>query len=105
WIWGNTNISSPFFASFSLPLIETQMTNLGNQLATWGAGAKRLAIHKQHITKLQASISTGRSALVDADIEKESAKLQAAQVKVQLGTQALSIANSAPQAALSLFKN
>ncbi len=34
----------------------------------------------------------------------ESSKLQALQVQQQLGTQALSIANQAPQQILSLFK-
>jgi flagellin len=35
---------------------------------------------------------------------KESARLQALQVQQQLGTQALSIANQAPQMILQLFK-
>ena len=43
--------------------------------------------------------------LVDADLAKESARLQALQVQQQLGAQALSIANSAPQIVLSLFRN
>ncbi|MBT6985825.1 MAG: flagellin, partial [Rhodospirillaceae bacterium] len=41
--------------------------------------------------------------LVDADLAEESANLQAQQIKQQLGVQALSIANSSPQAILSLF--
>jgi flagellin len=40
---------------------------------------------------------------VDADLAKESARLQALQVKQQLGVQALSIANSTPQTVLSFF--
>ena len=50
------------------------------------------------------SLNTGLGALVDADLSKESAKLQALQIKQQLGTQALSMANQAPQSLLSLFK-
>lgn len=42
--------------------------------------------------------------LVDADMAKEAAALQAAQVKQQLTTQALGIANRAPQFLLDLFK-
>jgi len=38
-------------------------------------------------------------------LSKESARLQSLQVKQQLGIQALSIANSSGQAALSLFRN
>jgi len=49
-------------------------------------------------------LNSGIGNLVDADLAKESANLQALQVKQQLGTQALSIANQAPQALLSLFR-
>ena len=50
------------------------------------------------------SLNSGLGALVDADLTKESAVLQSLQVKQQLGTQALSIANQSPQTLLSLFK-
>ena len=36
---------------------------------------------------------------------KESARLQALQIRQQLGTQALGIANQAPQSLLSLFRS
>ena len=51
------------------------------------------------------SIDRGVGQLVDADMNKESTRLQALQVQQQLGIQALSIANSASQSILSLFKN
>ena len=50
------------------------------------------------------SLNSGLGALVDADLSQESALLQSLQIKQQLGTQALSIANQAPQSLLSLFK-
>ena len=50
------------------------------------------------------SLNSGLGALVDADLTKESAQLQSLQIKQQLGTQALSIANQSPQSLLSLFK-
>jgi len=49
-------------------------------------------------------MTAGIGAMVDADIEAASAKLQALQVQQQLGVQALSIANSNPQTLLSLFR-
>lgn len=52
----------------------------------------------------QDSLSTGVGNLVDADMAKESAKLQADQVKESLATKALAIANAAPQWIASLFK-
>jgi len=56
------------------------------------------------IGNLQDSVTAGIGNLVDADLAKESAKLQSLQTKQQLGVQALSIANQAPQTVLSLFK-
>ncbi len=47
---------------------------------------------------------SGMGALVDADLAKESARLQALQIRQQLGTQALGIANQSPQILLGLFK-
>ena len=49
------------------------------------------------------SIDRGVGQLVDADMNKESTRLQALQVQQQLGIQALSIANSNSQSILSLF--
>jgi flagellin len=53
--------------------------------------------------KLDA-LEGGLGALIDADLAKESARLQALQIRQQLGTQSLSIANQAPQSLLSLFQ-
>jgi flagellin len=88
----------------ALGQVNASITNLGTQLATWGAGAKRLEVHKTFVGKLQDALTNGIGAIVDADLAKESAKLQALQVKQQLGVQALSIANSSSQTALSLFR-
>lgn len=74
------------------------------QLARLGAAAKRVDNHSQFVSKLQDAITAGIGNMVDADLARESASLQALQVKQQLGTQALSIANQAPQSILSLFR-
>jgi flagellin len=97
-------ISSTANATTALGLVNTTIDNLGTRLATWGAGAKRLDVHRTFVGKLQDALTNGIGAIVDADLAKESAKLQALQVKQQLGTQALSIANSSSQTALSLFR-
>ena len=54
--------------------------------------------------KLSDTLTAGIGNLVDANMAQESAKLQSLQVKQQLGVQALSIANQAPQIILSLFR-
>jgi flagellin len=56
------------------------------------------------VLDLQDTLTTGVGNLVDANMARESANLQALQTKQQLGIQALSIANQAPQLILSLFK-
>jgi flagellin len=91
-------------AGTALTNVNNSIGTLGTQLATWGAGAKRLEVHRTFVSKLQDALNSGVGAMTDADLSKESAKLQALQVKQQLGVQALSIANSGAQSALSLFR-
>jgi flagellin len=98
------SVSSAANAATALTNVNASITNLGTQLSTWGAGSKRLGAHKAFVTKLQDALNAGIGSMVDADLSKESAKLQALQVKGQLGVQALSIANQSAQTALSLFK-
>ncbi len=97
-------ISASTAAGTALTNIEASITNVGKSLAKLGAGAKRLGIQKEFMMKLSDSIEVGIGNLVDADMAKESANLQAFQVKQQLGLQALSIANQAPGAVLALFQ-
>jgi len=84
--------------------IDDALTNLNKDMATLGAQAKALEVQKSFLGKLSDSIEAGIGNLVDADLAKESARLQALQVKQQLGAQALSIANSAPSIVLSFFR-
>jgi flagellin len=69
-----------------------------------GANQTRINLQSDFVSTLMDSITTGVSQLVDADMNQESTKLQALQVKQQLGVQALSIANQSSQNILSLFR-
>ncbi|MEM6627581.1 MAG: flagellin [Pseudomonadota bacterium] len=88
----------------ALSAINSSLTNINSALARLGASAKQMENHSLFVTKLQDTLTEGVGNLVDADLAKESATLQALQVKQQLGVQALSIANQAPQTLLSLFQ-
>ncbi|MDP1597896.1 flagellin, partial [Phenylobacterium sp.] len=66
--------------------------------------AKALDTHLTNVMKLQDTLDAGVGNLVDADLAKESAKLQALQTKQQLGVQALSIANQSSGILLGLFR-
>lgn len=81
----------------SMGLVNQSLGNLGSQ-------AKQIDAHLNFVSKLTDVLETGVGNLVDADLAKESARLQALQVQQQLGAQALSIANTAPQVILQLFR-
>ena len=87
-----------------LTTIDDSINNVSAALAKLGTSSKALEAHMTFIGNLQDSVTAGIGNLVDADLAKESAKLQSLQTKQQLGVQALSIANQAPQTVLSLFK-
>ena len=94
-------------ASTALAMIATVNTAIGKvstALAKLGTGSKALDMHLTFINKLQDSIDSGIGNLVDADLAKESAKIQSLQTRQQLGVQALAIANSSTQTLLSLFQ-
>jgi len=84
--------------------LDTAITALNQQLATMGAQAKALTSQNDFLGKLSDVVESGVSNLVDADLAKESARLQSLQVKQQLGAQALSIANQSPSLILSFFR-
>ena len=85
--------------------IDTAIVTLNQQLASLGSQAKALDVQNEFLGKLQDVVDKGIGNLVDADLAKESAKLQSLQIKQQLGAQALSIANQSPQVILSLFRS
>ena len=98
------SMSTASVASGYVATLETSLNNLNQALARLGTASKALTIHETFVTKLRDSLEAGIGNLVDADMARESAKLQALQTKQQLGVQALSIANQAPQIINSLFQ-
>ena len=84
--------------------LQTALDNVSAGLAKLGTGSNALSTHMTFVSSLQDSLNSGISNLVDADLAKESATLQALQTKQQLGVQALSIANSSTSVLLSLFR-
>jgi len=83
---------------------STIMASIGDALNTFGSNNKYIEQQLSYNSEKIDALNEGMGALIDADLAKESAKLQALQIRQQLGTQALSIANQAPQALLSLFR-
>jgi len=84
--------------------VEDAIQDVSSALSKLGTGAKALDTHMTNVMKLQDTLDSGVGNLVDADLAKESAKLQALQTKQQLGVQALSIANQSSSSLLGLFR-
>jgi flagellin len=99
-----SSIGTVTIATTVLARIDASLANVNSALGDIGAQAKQIENHNTFVSKLTDVLETGVGNLVDADVAKESAALQALQVQQQLGAQALSIANSAPQIILSLFR-
>ena len=91
-------------ANAMITAVNASISNVSTALSKLGTGSKALASHQNFINKLQDSIDAGIGNLVDADLAKESAKLQSLQTKQQLGVQALSIANQSSSILLGLFR-
>ena len=97
------SISTQTKASALVSTIQTSLTNVNSALAKLSAGSAKFSIQATFAQKLSDTLTQGIGNLVDANMAQESAQLQSLQVKQQLGIQALSIANQAPQTILSLF--
>ncbi|HKR86633.1 MAG TPA: flagellin [Phenylobacterium sp.] len=87
-----------------ITIVNSAIVSVSSALSKLGTGSKSLNSHLTFVGKLQDTLDAGVGNLVDADLAKESAHLQALQTKQQLGIQALSIANQATSPLMSLFR-
>ncbi|WP_374569749.1 flagellin [Phenylobacterium sp.] len=87
-----------------LTALNATIERVSSVLSSFGVGGKALDTHLEFVGKLQDAIDAGVGNLVDADVAKEAARLQALQVKQQLAIQALTIANNTPSILLGLFR-
>jgi flagellin len=91
-------------ATAALSAVAASITNLNQALGELGTSSRALGVQRDFLSKISDALEGGVSNLVDADLARESARLQALQVKQQLGVQALSIANSSVGSVLSFFR-
>ncbi|QQA42989.1 flagellin [Pelagovum pacificum] len=98
------DVSTQSGAQTALGAIEGMIQAATEAASSFGSVQGRIETQATFISDLTDSLKSGIGSLVDANMEETSARLQALQVQQQLGTQALSIANQAPQSILSLFR-
>lgn len=97
-------IGTATLASTMIATVNTSIAQVSAALSKLGTGSKSYGSHLDFVGKLIDTIDSGVGNLVDADLAKESAMLQALQTKQQLGIQALSIANQSSSTLLGLFR-
>jgi flagellin len=101
---GTIDVSTAGGATTALANIEALLQTSIDAAAAFGSVEGRIDTQSRFISALSDSLKSGIGAMVDANMEEVSARLQALQVQQQLGVQSLSIANQAPQSILSLFR-
>lgn len=107
---GVVNVSADGSALSSAAGAQTELANviasiddLSAALGALGGGGKSLTLQDRILNRVSDAIEISIGNLVDADLARESSRLQALQVQQQLAIQTLSIANAAPNSILALF--
>jgi flagellin len=99
------NLATSATALNATNAINESIENLGRQLADMAAENKRVTDQMGFVGKLADVLASGIGNLVDADMGLESARIQALKLKQSLSSEAISIANAAPQALLSMLRS
>lgn len=100
--WGLDNEGS---VDGALKAIDQLIEYSTNTTAYFGAVEDRMDIQSRFLESHMTELRKGIGVLVDADLEEESARIQALKVEQELATLSLSIANEEPRRILSLFRN
>ena len=103
-IFSGTTAASDTQIQQMMNVVDAALKSMTNAATKLGAAKSSIDLQKTFTQSLMDSIDRGVGQLVDADMNKESTRLQALQVQQQLGVQALSIANGSSQSILSLFR-
>ena len=103
-ILAGQSISSTSVALVALTRLNEARATIASLLGNLGADIRSIDFQDTFVTLLDDSTTTGLGDIVDADLAKESARLQALQVKQQLGVQSLNIANGRPEILSQLFR-
>jgi len=91
-------------AASQLTLVDQALQAVTSYSSILGSTSNAMTSASSFNTSLASNYTTGISALVDADMNQASTRLQALQTQQQLGVQSLSIANQSSQLILKLFQ-
>ena len=85
-------------------MFANQTNKVNSAMNTYGSATNYISNQISYNANKINSLNSGLGSLVDADLAQESALLQSLQIKQQLGTQSLTLADQTPQVLLTLVK-
>jgi flagellin len=100
---GSTTQVTAANASTLVNAVDAAIKAVTTYASQIGSVQSRITSQQTFMSAMSDALTNGVSALVDADMNKASTRLQALQVQQQLGVQSLSIANQNSQMILKLF--
>ena len=103
-LMNSQTLSATSTALLALSQINAARSTVATLLGNVGADIRTINFQDTFVSLLDDATTTGLGDIVDADLAIESARLQALQVKQQLGVQTLNIANARPEILGQLFR-
>lgn len=87
-----------------ITMVDQALGAMTSAASALGSISMRIGMQEDFVAALTDSIDSGVGRLVDADMNEESTRLKALQTQQQLAIQSLSIANTASESILTLFR-
>ena len=103
-ITATTTASALTTASAALTKIDSAITAVNTQRATFGAAMNQLTYAVDNLASVRVNAEASRSRIMDADYAVETSELARTQIIQQAGTAMLAQANQLPQSVLALIQ-
>jgi flagellin-like hook-associated protein FlgL len=102
-VWGVTGSAAITAINNAIRAIDSALVTVRQSSQSFGTNASMLQIRADFTTNIINTLKGGAAALVNADLNEESANLLSLQTRQQLGTISLGIAQQSEQSILRLF--
>ena len=103
-ISAQTTASAITTATAAITQIDSAITAVNSQRATFGAAMNQLTYAVDNLSNVRVNAEASRSRIMDADYAVETSELARTQIISQAGTAMLAQANQLPQTVLSLLQ-
>jgi len=97
------SITTQAFASAAITALDSAISSVNEQRASYGSYISRLEHASQNLTNISQNMTASRSRIEDADYAAETTELARTQIIQQAGTAMLAQANAAKGTVLALL--